>query len=406
MRLGLIAAILLGGMTSAMAEELPVFRIGVLNDQSGLYADIAGPGAVVAANMAVKDFQPEKHGFKVEVVAADHQNKPDIGSGIVRRWYDIEHVDAVVDVPTSSVALAVAEITREKNKVFLVASAGTSDLTGKACTPNTVHWTYDTWALANGTARAMINQGQKSWYFLTADYAFGHALERDAAEVVKANGGEVVGHTLAPFQTQDFSSFLLQAQGSGAQVIALANSGGDTINSVKQASEFGITTGGQKLVSLLSFISDIHALGLDIAQGLMLTTAFYWDLNDGTRAFGKAFAAQNDGKFPTMNQAGTYASMLHWMKAIAAMDKEKARDGAAVVAQMKSMPTEDALFGKGSIREDGRTIHDMYLVQVKSPAESKAPYDYYKVVATIPGDEAFRPLDQSPCPLLKKASSQ
>ncbi len=406
MRAPIAAAILLSGLTAAQitahAADLPVFRIGVLNDQSSLYSDIAGPGSVAAAKMAVEDFKPETHGFKVEVLSADHQNKADVGSSIVRRWYDTDNVDAVVDLPTSSVALAVSDITRDKDKVLLVASAGTSDLTGKACSPNTVHWTYDTWALANGTASAMIKQGGDSWFFLTADYAFGHALQRDASEVVKANGGKVLGHVLAPFQTADFSSFILQAQASKAKVVALANSGGDTINSVKQSAEFGLTQ-KQKLVSLLIFLSDIHSLGLKTAQGLMLTNAFYWDLNDGTRAFGKAFGARNDGRMPTMNQAGTYAATLHWMKAIAAMDKTKARDGAAVVAEMKAMPTDDKLFGKGKIRPDGRTIHDMYLWQVKAPAESKGPYDYLKLVATIPGDEAFRPMAPDLCPMLKKA---
>lgn len=402
MRVALFAIGLVASITRAEAQDLPVFRVGVLNDQSGLYADIAGPGSVEAARMAVEDFKPETRGFRVEVLAADHQNKPDIGAAIVRSWYDRDAVDAVADVPTSSVALAVSEITRERNHTFLVASAGTSDLTGKACTLNNVHWTYDTWAVANGTAKALIAQGGKSWFFLTADYAFGHALERDAASVVNANGGQVLGHVLAPFQSHDFSSFLLQAQGSRAQVVALANSGGDTINSVKQAGEFGLARSGQKLASLLSFISDIHAMGLDTAQGLLLTEAFYWDLNDGTREWTKRFAPRNSGKYPTMNQAGTYGAVLHWMKAIAAMDKGKARDGAAVVAQMKALPTEDPLFGKGSIRPDGRTIHDMYLFQVKSPKESRGPYDYYKLVSTIPGDEAFRPLGQSECPLIRK----
>ena len=401
MRAACAAAIVLSCIVSAHAEDLPTFRIGVLSDQSGLYSDIAGPGSVTATRMAVEDFKPETHGFKVEVLSADHQNKADIGSSIARRWYDIDKVDAIVDVPTSSVALAVARVTHDKNKVFLVASAGTSDLTGKDCTPNTVHWTYDTWALANGTARATIRQGETSWYFVTADYAFGHALERDAAEVVKAAGGEVVGDVLAPFQTSDFSSFILRAQGSGAKVVALANSGGDTINSVKQASEFGLSR-SQKLVSLLIFLSDIHAVGLQTAQGLMLTNAFYWNLNDGSRAFGKAFGARNNGRMPTMNQAGAYAATLHWMKAIAAMDKAKARDGALVVAKMKEMPTDDPLFGKGRIREDGRTIHDMYLWQVKTPAESKEPYDYLKLIASIPGDEAFRPMSSDACPMLKK----
>lgn len=392
-----------GTAAAQTPQKMPSFKIGVLSDLSGLYADISGPGAVEAAKMAVEDFKPENHGFRVEVIAGDHQNKPDIGSGIARRWYDQDSVDAILDVPTSSVALAVSEVTREKNKTLLIGAAGTSDLTGKACTPNTVHWTYDTWALANGTAKAMIARGEKTWYFLTADYAFGHALERDATGVVKANGGEVVGRVLAPFQTQDFSSFLLQAQASKAKVIALANSGGDTINSIKQAGEFGVGAGGQRLASLLSFISDIHAMGLPVAKGLVLTEAFYWDLNDGTRAFAKRFAPRNGGKMPTMNQAGSYAATLHWMKAIAAMqDKTKAHEGATIVAQMKAMPTDDPLFGKGSIRVDGRKIHDMYLFEVKQPSESKAPYDYYKLLATIPGDQAFRPLAQSECPLVKK----
>jgi branched-chain amino acid transport system substrate-binding protein len=390
-------------VAAAQAQTLPTFRVGVLSDQSGLYADISGPGAVEAARMAVEDFKPEMHGFRVDVLAGDHQNKPDIGAGIARRWFDQDAVDVILDVPTSSVALAVSEITREKNKTFLIASAGTSDLTGKACTPNNVHWTYDTWAVANGTARALIARGEKTWFFLTADYAFGHALERDATSVVKSGGGEAVGRVLAPFQTNDFSSFLLQAQASKAKVIALANSGGDTINSLKQAGEFGIGAGGQRLASLLAFISDIHAMGLPVAKGLTLTEAFYWDLNDGTRAFAKRLAARNGGKYPTMNQAGSYAAMLHWMKAVAAMpDKQKAHEGATVVAQMKAMPTDDPLFGKGTIRVDGRKIHDMYLFEVKQPSESKGPYDYYKLVDTIAGDQAFRPLSQSECPLVKK----
>lgn len=399
--LGAIA--LAAGLGPATAQDLPTFRVGVLNDQSGLYADIAGPGSVEAAKMAVEDFSPEKHGFKVVVVAADHQNKPDIGALITRRWFDTESVDAIADVPTSSVALAVSQLAKDKDKVFLIASAGSSDLTGKACTPNNVHWTYDTWALANGTARAVIASGGKSWYFLTADYAFGHALERDAAEIVKANGGTVKGRVLAPFQATDFSSFLLQAQQSKADIIALANSGGDTVTSLKQAQEFGVTA-SQKLAGLLVFLSDVHAMGLPVAKGLLLTEAFYWDLNDKTREWSKRFAPRNAGKYPTMNQAGTYASVLHWMKAIAALDKSKARSGAAVVAKMKEMPTDDPLFGKGSIREDGRTLHDMYLFQVKAPQESRQPYDYYKLLSTVPGDQAFRPLSAGGCPLVRTAN--
>jgi len=356
--------------------------------------------AVHAARMAVEDFKPERHGLRVEILSGDHQNKPDVGSAIVRRWFDTDAVDVIADVPTSSVALAVATIARERNKVFLIASAGSSDLTGAACSPNNVHWTYDTWALANSTARAILQRGGTSWFFITADYAFGQSLERDATLILKAQGGEALGHALAPFPTTDFSSYLLQAQASRAKVVALANSGGDTINAIKQAGEFGLAQSGQSLVALLAFISDNHSAGLSTAQGLLLTSAFYWDLNDGTRAWSKRLAARNGGRYPTMNQAGAYASVLHWMKAVATLDKEKARDGAGVVAAMKALPTDDALFGQGSIRADGRVLHDLYLFQVKSPAESKAPYDYYKLLATIPGDQAFRPLAQGGCKLV------
>ena len=404
----LLAAAFLATIAPAQARDdaLPVFRIGVLNDQSGLYSDIAGLGSVEAARMAVEDFDPEAKGFRVEILSADHQNKPDVGANIVRQWFDRDQVDVVADVPTSSIALAVSEIAREKDKVFLIASAGTSDLTGKGCTPNNVHWTYDTWALANGTARAVIADGGRSWFFLTADYAFGHALERDAMSIITANGGEIAGKVRAPFQTNDFSSFLLQAQGSGAQIVALANSGGDTITAVKQAAEFGLTDAGQKLAGMLVFLTDVHSIGLQTAQGLLLTEAFYWDLNEGTRAWSERFVKRNGDRYPTMNQAGTYASILHWMKAVAAMpDKSAARSGRSAVEAMKAMPTDDALFGKGSIRIDGRKIHDMYLFEVKSPSESKQPYDYYDVVSTIPGDQAFRPLKDSGCPLVGSAAA-
>lgn len=378
-----------------------VIRIGVLNDMSGLYADVSGQGSVWAARKAVEDFGAAAKGMKVEVVGADHQNKPDIGSNIARQWYDRDGVDVIVDVPTSSVALAVNQITRDKNKVFLNSGAATSDLTGKACSPNLVHWTYDTWALANGTGKAIVQTGGKSWFFVTADYAFGHALERDTEAVVKANGGEVKGKVRHPFPGMDFSSFLLQAQGSGAKVIGLANAGGDTINSIKQASEFGITQAGQNLAGLLVFITDVHALGLKTAQGLIFTGAFYWDQNDAKRAFSKEFAAANRDMRPTMVQAGVYSAVIHYLKAVEALGSDK--DGAAVVAKMKEMPTEDKIFGKGSIRQDGRKIHDMYLYEVKKPDESKAPWDYLKVRATIPASEAWRPLDQGDCPLVKKS---
>ncbi|MGB7215417.1 MAG: ABC transporter substrate-binding protein, partial [Gammaproteobacteria bacterium] len=347
--------------TAAHAEFTGgVIKIGVLNDQSGVYADLSGQGSVWAAKKAVEDYCKEnKCAAKVEVIFADHQNKPDIGSNIARQWYDVEGVDVIVDVPTSSVALAVNNITKEKNKVHLNSTGGTSDLTGKACTPNTIHWTYDTWALANGTGNALVKTGGDSWFFLTADYAFGHALERDTSAAVEKAGGKVLGKVRHPFPGQDFSSFLLQAQSSGAKVIGLANAGGDTINSVKQAAEFGIVQGGQSLAALLMFISDVHALGLETAQGLVFTEAWYWDLNDNTRAFAEEFAADNNGAKPTMVQAGVYSAVTHYLKAVHELGSDA--DGAKVVEKMKSMPTEDRVFGKGYIRPDGRKIHDMYL---------------------------------------------
>ena len=388
--------------TAAHAEFTGgVIKIGVLNDQSGVYADLSGQGSVWAAKKAVEDYCKEnKCAAKVEVIFADHQNKPDIGSNIARQWYDVEGVDVIVDVPTSSVALAVNNITKEKNKVHLNSTGGTSDLTGKACTPNTIHWTYDTWALANGTGNALVKTGGDSWFFLTADYAFGHALERDTSAAVEKAGGKVLGKVRHPFPGQDFSSFLLQAQSSGAKVIGLANAGGDTINSVKQAAEFGIVQGGQSLAALLMFISDVHALGLETAQGLVFTEAWYWDLNDNTRAFAEEFAADNNGAKPTMVQAGVYSAVTHYLKAVHELGSDA--DGAKVVEKMKSMPTEDRVFGKGHIRPDGRKIHDMYLFEVKKPEESKGPWDYYKIRATIPADQAFRPLEEGECPLVKK----
>jgi branched-chain amino acid transport system substrate-binding protein len=375
-----------------------VVKIGVLNDMSSLYADVTGPGSMLAAQMAVEDFGAASKGLKVEVVSADHQNKPDVGASIARQWYDTERVDAIVDVPTSSVALAVSEITRDKKKAFLNSGAATSALTGKDCSPNTIHWTYDTWMLANGTGSAIVKTGGDSWYFLTADYAFGHALEADTEAVVKAGGGKVVGKVRHPLNTQDFSSFLLQAQASKAKIIGLANAGGDTINSIKQAAEFGITKSGQNLAGMLVFLTDIHGLGLPIAQGLILTETFYWDLNDSTRAWTQRFAQKNGNKYPTMVHAGVYASVLHYLKAIEA---GKTDDGTKTVAKMKEMPTDDPLFGKGTIRADGRKIHPAYLFEVKKPAESKGPYDYYKLRTTIPADQAFRPLAAGNCPLVK-----
>ena len=376
-----------------------VIKIGVLSDMSSLYTDLAGAGSVIAAKMAVEDSGIEKKGYKVEIVSADHQNKPDVGSSIARRWYDAEGVDVIVDVPNSGVALAIANITKEKNKVFLASGPGTSDLTGKSCSPNTVHFTYDTWMLANGTGTAITKQGGNTWFFITADYAFGQALERDTTAAVEKAGGKVLGDVRVPLNNQDFSSFLLQAQSSKAKVIGLANAGGDTTNSSKQAAEFGIVKGGQELAGLLVFITDVHALGLPTAQGLTFTTTFYWDMNDQTRAFSKRFAAQDKGIHPTMVHAGVYASLLQYFKAVEALKNDT--DGVKIVDKMKSMPTDDPLFGKGTIRVDGRALHPAYLVKVKTPAESKAPWDYYKIVSTIPADEAFRPLKDGGCSLVK-----
>ena len=376
-----------------------VVKIGVLNDMSGLYADITGPGSVVAAKMAVEDYlKSSKSSLKVEIVSADHQNKPDIGSNIARQWYDTGKVDMIIDVPTSSVALAISQVSREKGKIHVNTGAATADLTGKACSPNTIHWLYDTWMLANGTGKAVVQHGGTSWFFLTADYAFGQALERDTEAVILKNGGKVLGKVRHPLATQDFSSFLLQAQASKAKVIGLANAGGDTTNSIKQAYEFGIVKGGQTLAGLLVFLTDIHSLGLEKAQGLYLTETFYWDLNDQTRAWSKRFAALNNGKYPSMDQAGVYAGILHYLKAI---DAGKTDDGTKVAQKMKDLPTDDVLFGKGSIRKDGRKLHPAYLFEVKKPSESKGPYDYYKLLATIPADQAFRPLNEGDCPLVK-----
>jgi branched-chain amino acid transport system substrate-binding protein len=383
--------------TPALSQQISV-KFGVLNDRSGLYADLAGEGSVVATRMAIEDFKAAEKGIQAEVISADHQNKPDIGATIARRWYDQENVDVILDVPTSSVALAINQLTREKNKIHLNSGAGASDLTGAACSPNTVHWTYDTWALANATGAAMVKRGGDSWYFLTADYAFGHALERDTSAVVTKSGGKVLGSTRHPISATDFSSFLLSAQSSKAKVIGLANAGGDTINSIKAAADFGILGGGQSLAGLLIFISDINALGLQTAQGLVLSESFYWDLNDETRAFSKRFADRHGGKMPTMVHAGVYASTLHYLKAVDAL---KDKDSAKVMAKMKEMPTDDPLFGKGQIRADGRKIHPMYLFEVKKPSESKGPWDLYKVVATIPIEQAFRPLGDGGCPLVK-----
>jgi branched-chain amino acid transport system substrate-binding protein len=392
--LAFVAAALFGTAAQAQVNV----KIGVLSDMSSLYADIGGPGSVVAAKMAVEDFNPAAHGMNVEIVSADHQNKPDVGSNIARQWFDVDHVDAIVDVPTSSVALAVSDVTREKNKVFLISGAASSDLTGPKCSPNSVHWTYDTWMLAHGTGGALVKTGGDTWFFLTADYAFGHALERDTTAVVQAAGGKVLGAVDHPLNTQDFSSFLLQAQASKAKIIGLANAGGDTINAIKQGAEFGITAGGQQFAGLLVFVTDVQALGLKTAQGLVLTETWYWDMNDANRAWTKRWQAERQGKFPSMVQAGVYSATLHYLKAVAAL--KSAADGKAVVNQMKAMPTDDPLFGKGYIRPDGRKIHPAYLFQVKKPEESKYPGDDYILRATIPAEEAFRPLKDGGCPMV------
>jgi branched-chain amino acid transport system substrate-binding protein len=402
-----IAALLLGSAVAfavagnAFAAD-KVVKIGVLNDQSGLYADLAGPGSVVAAQMAIEDSGLTKKGWKIDVISGDHQNKPDVGVNIARQWIDVDKVDVIADVPTSSVALAVNNVVKEKNSILLDSGAGTSDLTNSQCSPNTIHWTYDTYMLAHGTGSALTKSGGNTWFFLTADYAFGAALERDTTNAIVAAGGKVVGSVKHPLNTSDFSSFLLQAQASKAKVIGLANAGGDTVNAIKQASEFGIASGGQKLAGLLMFISDIHSLGLQTAKGLNLTETFYWDLNDGTRAFSKRFQERMKTKaMPTMVQAGVYSSLIHYFKTLDKLG-ENPHDGAKVIAAMKEIPTDDPLFGKGKIEPNGRTIHDAYLFEVKSPSESKGPWDYYKLVSTIPANEAFTPLDKSSCPLLKK----
>src|SRR6478735_4672521 len=394
--LAAFAAVLACGAASAQQVNV---KIGVLSDMSSLYADIGGPGSVAAAKMAIADFTKDNPNVKVEMISGDHQNKPDIGSQIANQWYDVDKVDMIIDVPNSGVALAVSNVTNQKNKVFIVSGAAASDLTGPKCNANTIHWTYDTWMLANGTGTAIVKTGGDSWFFLTSDYAFGHALERDTMAAVEKAGGKVLGKVRHPINTNDFSSFLLQAQSSKAKVIGLANAGGDTINSIKQAAEFGIVKGGQSLAGLLVFLSDVHGLGLDKAQGLIFTETFYWDLNDQTRAWSKRFAAANGGKYPTMVHAGVYAGVLHYLKAVASI---KSDDGTAVVEQMKKMPTDDPLFGKGTIRVDGRKIHNAYLFEVKKPSESKGPYDYYKVLATIPAEQAFRPLADGGCELVAK----
>jgi len=397
----LIACAGLGLATSALAQDKTV-KIGVLNDMSSLYADIGGPNSIVAIKMAVEDSGLTAKGWKIDVLSGDHQNKPDVGVNIARQWIDAEKVDAIADTPNSGVALAVSNVVRERNAVLLNSGAATADLTGKACSPNTVSFTYDTYMLANGTGKALTKAGGETWFFLTSDYAFGHALERDTSAVVTASGGKVLGAVRHPLNTSDFSSFLLQAQSSKAKVIGLANAGGDTTNAIKQASEFGIVAGGQKLAALLLFINDVHSLGVKTAQGLTFTESFYWDMNDQTRAWSKRFEKLSPkGTMPSMTVAGNYAAVLHYLKALEALGGNP-HDGAKVVAKMKEIPTDDPLFGKGPLRIDGRRIIPAYLFEVKKPEESKYPWDYYKTIATISPEDAAKPLEASECPLVKK----
>ncbi|PJG52910.1 ABC transporter permease [Bradyrhizobium forestalis] len=397
----LLACAAFGFATSAYAQDKTV-KIGVLNDMSSLYADIGGPNSVAAVKMAVEDSGLKAKGWTIEVLSGDHQNKPDIGVNIARQWIDADKVDAIADTPSSGVALAVSNLVKEKNSVLLNSGAATADLTGKACTPNTVSFTYDTYMLANGTGKALTKAGGDSWFFLTADYAFGHALERDTSAVVTATGGKVLGGVKHPLNTADFSSFLLQAQSSKSKIIGLANAGGDTTNAIKQAAEFGIVSGGQKLAALLLFINDVHSLGLKTAQGLTFTESFYWDLNDKTREWSKRFQKVSPkGSMPSMTVAGLYAEILHYLKAMDALGSNP-HDGAKVVAKMKELPTDDPLFGKGPLRQDGRRLIPAYLFEVKKPEESKGPWDYYKLVATIDPEDAAKPLKDSDCPLVKK----
>ncbi|ACL61239.1 ABC transporter substrate-binding protein [Methylobacterium nodulans] len=392
-----LAGTLLPGLASAQDKSI---RIGVLNDQSGPYADFQGIGSVIAAQMAVEDYGGTVAGRKIDVVSADHQNKTDVGANIARAWIDRDGVDLIVDVPNSAVALAVSNIAREKNKVLIGSGAGSAELTGRQCSPNTVHWTYDTWSLGHSIAHAVVQRGGKNWFFLTADYAFGHDLERQASEQVQKDGGTVLGTARHPVGTPDFSSFLLRAQSSGAQVLGLANAGADETTAIKQAVEFGLTQ-QMSLVGLVFDLNNVPALGMQTAQGILTVNAWYWDLSDPSREFAKRFAARHPKRdMPNHHQAGVYAGVLHYLKAV---DKAgSAENGKAVVSAMKALPTDDPLFGKGSVRQDGRAIHPMYLLQVKTPEQSKSTWDVFNVLTTIPGEDAFRPLEAGGCPLVQK----
>ena len=384
---------------SAQAEiSGGVVKLGVLTDETGLFSSLSGEGSVEAARMAVEDFGGKAAGKPIEIIHADHQNKPDIGAAIARRWIDVDAVDAIVDVPNSAVVLAVQQLAKEHNRVLLVSTAGTADLTGKACSPVGVHWTWDTYAFAASSAKSIVQRGGDTWFFLTADFAFGHAMQRDSTRSIEAAGGKVVGGVRHPLNTADFASFLLQAQNSRAKVVALANGGSDMTNSIRQAAEFGIAQGGQRLAALAAFITDVHALGLAGAQGLLLTTSFYWDRTDESRKWSKRFFARR-GVMPTQTQAGVYSAVTHYLKAVDALGSDEAK---TVVTKMRDMPIHDFFADRGFIRPDGRMVHDMYLVEVKKPEESHYPWDYYKILQTIPGEEAFRPMSDGDCPLLTK----
>ena len=393
-----LAALLIAlSLTPALAETNGTLRIGVLNDMSSVYADFQGPGSVVAAQLAVEDFAKQSK-RKIEVISADHQNKPDVGAGIARRWFDVEGVDLIIDLPNSAVALAVSDIAKEKNKVVIGSGAGTALLTGAKCSPNFVHWTYDTWSMGHGIARGVLDKGGKTWFFITADYAFGHDLEKQATDEILASGGKIVGRVRHPLGTNDFYSFILQAQASKADVVALANAGGDTVNTIKQAADFKVSP-NQKIVALIFDLQSVPAIGLEKAQGLTALNAWYWDASDQNRAWSKRYQDRHPKKMmPNHMQAGVYSAVLHYLKAVDKVGSPA--DGRAVVAAMKAMPTDDPLFGKGTIRADGRQIHPMYLLQVKTPAESKSEWDVFKVVGTIPADKAFRPLNDGGCPLV------
>ena len=396
MKSGLRTLIIVGGVFLAAPASAQGVKIGILNDQSGVYADYGGKYSLEAARMAVEDFGGEVLGQKIEIVTADHQNKPDLATSIARRWYDVEGVDMITELTTSSVALAVQELSKEKKKIDIVVGAATSRLTGDACTPYGFHWAYDTHALAVGTGGALVEAGGDTWFFLTADYAFGYALEKDTSDVVNAKGGKVLGSVRIPLNSSDFSSFLLQAQSSKAKIIGLANAGLDTTNSIKQAAEFGIASGGQKLAGLLMTLSEVHGLGLQAAQGLVLTEGFYWDLNDKTRAFGERFMKRTT-RMPSMIHAGTYSATLSYLKAVKAAGT---KDPDAVAKKLKELPVDDS-FAQGKVQENGRMVHDLYLFEVKKPADSKKPFDYYKLLATVPGDKAFPLAKDSGCPLTK-----